>query len=79
MSKKCKKFLAWFIAGQVVQIVAQILANSNYMRRPVLFCAAAGFLVLVAVGVGMFVAGKEKQTPKSYREWAEQEVDLHDS
>lgn len=78
MSKKCKAYLIWFIAGQVVQIVAQLLANTNYMRRPVLFCAAAGFLVLVAVGVGMWVAGKEKLKPKSYLDYAEPEVDLHE-
>lgn len=77
MSKKCKAFLAWFIAGQVVQIVVNILASGNYMRHPILFCAAAGFIMLVAVGVGMWVAGKEKLKPKSYLDYAEPEVDLH--
>ena len=76
MSKKCKLYLLWFIAGQVVQVIANILAKTNYMARPILFCIAAGFIMLVAVGVGMWVAGKEKQpTPKSYREWAETEWD----
>ena len=74
MSKKCKAFLAWFVAGQVTQIVLNILASTNYMRHPILFCMAAGFLVLVAVGVGMYVAGQEKLKPKSYMDYAEQEV-----
>ena len=78
MSNKCKKYLAWFIAGQAVQLIAHLLARVSWMNKPVLFCLAAGFLILVAVGVGMFVAGQEKQTPKSYRDWAEPEVDLHD-
>lgn len=60
MSKKCKRYLVWFIAGQVVQVIANWFMTVNYMRHPVLCCAAVGFLALVAVGVGMFVAGGEE-------------------
>ena len=73
MSKKCKKYLVWFIAGQVVQIATNWFMTFNYMRHPVLCCTAVGFLAIVAVGVGMWVAGEEKPERKSYREYAEEE------
>ena len=60
MSNKCKKYLVWFIAGQVVQVIANLLAKTNYMARPILFCVAAGFIMLVAIGAGMYVAEKEE-------------------
>lgn len=76
MTKKCKQSLLWYVAGMVVQIIAQILAKNNYMIHPVLFCLAAGFLIFVALGVGMFVAGEDvpvKEEPKPYSYYAEKE------
>ena len=70
MSKKCKTYMIWFIAGQVVQIIAAVLAKVSFMSRPILFSVCAGFLILVAVGVGMWVASTETKI-KSYKEWAE--------
>jgi len=74
MSKKCKGSLVWFIVGMVVQVIAQILAKQTYMLHPVLFCIAAGFLILVAIGAGMVVAEKDKteQKPMSYMDYAEE-------
>ena len=75
MTKKCKQSLVWFVAGMVVQIIAHMLAKSNYMVHPVLFCIAAGFLILVAVGTGMVVAGRDipEQKPKSYMDYVKEE------
>lgn len=76
MTKKCKQSLVWFVSGMVVQIIAQIMAKNNYMTHPVLFCIAAGFLILVAVVVGMVVAGRDAsihEEPKPYSYYAEKE------
>ena len=67
--KKAYKYLAWFVAGQAVQIILQLVANGNYMRKPVLFCAAAGFLVAVCVYAGARVMKPEE--PMSYLDYAE--------
>ena len=71
MSKKCKTYVAWFVAGMVVQLIANVLAKVSFMSRPILFCAAAGFLILVAIGVGMWIGGHDEPKHRSYKEWAE--------
>lgn len=72
MSKNTKIILA-FVAGQFVQVVAHILSKVSYMNRPVLFCAAAGFLILVAVVAGMYLGVHEDtpKRPKSYKDYAQ--------
>lgn len=72
MSKNVKILLA-FIVGQFVQIVAHILAKVSYMNNPVLFCIAAGFLILVAVVAGMYLGVQEDapKKPKSYKDYAQ--------
>lgn len=69
--KKNQKILAAFIVGQFVQVVANLLAKVSYMSRPILFCIAAGFLILAAVVVGMYL-GSQEDTPKhkTYKDYA---------
>lgn len=67
--KKAIKYLLWFVAGQFVQIILQIVANNNYMHRPVLFCSAAGFLLTVCVFAGAYIT-REKES-LSYLDYAE--------
>lgn len=68
--KKAIKYLLWFVAGQLVQIVLQMVANGNYMHNPVLFCAAAGFLLTVCVFAGAYLT-REKSTALTYMDYAE--------
>lgn len=68
--KKAIKYLLWFVAGQLVQIVLQMVANGNYMHHPVLFCAAAGFLLTVCVFAGAYLT-REKSTALTYMDYAE--------
>ena len=75
MPKKCKVYLIWFVAGMAVQLIANVLAQVSFMSRPILFCLAAGFLILVAVGLGMWIGGHEEPKPKSYKQWAEVPID----
>jgi len=70
MSKKTIKCLAWFVVGQISQIVLALVANVSYMNRPILFCAAAGFLVTVAICAGAKLAAPEKKEPAGYLEFA---------
>ena len=76
MTKRCKNYIIWFTIGMAVQLVMHILADTNYMRHPILFCIASGFLILVAIGAGMVVASRDKKQSLSYAEYAELE-DLH--
>ena len=68
--KKASKYLAWFVAGQIAQLVIQTVANNNYMHHPVLFCAAAGFLLTVCVFAGAYLT-REKSTALTYMDYAE--------
>lgn len=68
--KNAIKYLLWFVAGQLVQIVLQMVANGNYMHHPVLFCAAAGFLLTVCVFAGAYLT-REKETALTYMDYAE--------
>ena len=66
---KAVRYLAWFCMGQVVQIVLAILAKVSFMSRPIWFCVAGGFILTVAIIVGVRMNTEEK--PKTYLEWAE--------
>lgn len=68
--KKAYKYLAWFVAGQAVQIVLHLVSKNNYMMRPVLFCSAAGFLLAVCVFAGAYLT-REKETALTYLDYAE--------
>lgn len=67
--KKAIKYLAWFVSGQIVQLILAILAKVSYMSKPILFSIMAGFLITVAIIAGTKINEEEK--PKNYLEWAE--------
>ena len=77
MSKESKNSIVWFISGMLVQILGHIVAKTNYMLHPVWFCAAFGFIMLIAVVTGMLFEGcsKPKKTTNqmTYEEIAELE------
>lgn len=69
---KTAKVLVAYVLGNAVQIVLHALAKNTYMARPILFCAAAGFLVFAAVVFGAVLsAGENKQSGKHYAEYVE--------
>lgn len=74
MNKKTAKVMAAYILGNAIQIILAILAKVSYMSRPILFCIAAGFLVVIAVVAGISLAdsNREPERQKSYREYAEE-------
>ena len=73
MSKTTAKVLSAYIIGNVIQIVLAVLAKVSFMSRPILFCAAAGFLVLFAIIGGITLADSEKKPEhkKSYKDYAD--------
>ena len=71
--KKIWKVLVAFLAGEAVQIVLQLVAEVNFMRHPVLFCGAAGFLVFVAVFSGARLGVRDGANIRTYRDYAEGE------
>lgn len=73
MNKKTAKVMAAYILGNAIQIILAILAKVSYMSKPILFCIAAGFLVVIAVVAGITLADSEKSLAheKSYKEWAD--------
>lgn len=79
MNKKTAKVMAAFVVGQLVQIVLAVLAKVSFMSKPILFCIAAGFLVVIAVVAGISLAdsNREPEHQKSYREY-EEEAGLSD-
>lgn len=78
MTNKTAKVMAAFILGQAIQIVFHLLSNVNFMRFEILFCIAAGVIITIAVIAGITLAENEKPKQKTYKEWAEPEVDLHE-
>jgi hypothetical protein len=74
MNKKTVKVMTAYLLGNIVQIILQIVAKVSYMSRPILFCVAAGFLVVIAVVAGISLAdsNREPERQKSYREYAEE-------
>lgn len=74
MNKKTVKVMTAYLLGNLMQIVLQVLAKVSYMSRPILFCIAAGFLVVIAVVAGISLAdsNREPERQKSYREYAEE-------
>ena len=67
--KKAYQYLAWFVAGQIAQIVLHLVSKTNYMLHPVLFCGAAGFLLAVCVFAGARIT--REKTALSYLDYAE--------
>lgn len=74
MNKNLIKVLIAFIAGQAVQLICHGVALNLWEYRQIPFCLAGGFLVLVAVFAGAWVAthSAEPEKPKSYLDYAEE-------
>ena len=66
---KAIKYIIWFLVGQATQVILAILAKVSFMSRPIWFCVAGGFILTVAIIVGVRMNTEEK--PKTYLEWAE--------
>ena len=73
MKNNTAKLMTAFVIGQIVQIAINLIVTVNLMRFPVLCCAAAGFLVTVAVVAGIALSNSEVEKPKqlTYRDYAE--------
>lgn len=75
MSKRTTAIMSAFIMGQIVQLILAVLAKVSFMSKPILFCIAAGFLVVIAVVSGIVLEsdnGKTKhEKAKSYKDYAE--------
>ena len=71
MNKKIARCLAWYVVGQITQLVLALVAKVSYMDKPILFSLAAGFLVTVAICAGVKLARGEKPEKLSYLDYAE--------
>ena len=84
---KSAKLLTAFAVGQITQLVlhGMVVSLNMWDARRVIFCAAAGFVILFAAVTGVFIGGGQKVTPpshekpKSYLEWAEIAEDMTDA
>lgn len=56
--------LAAFVVGQLVQLLAHALTIDLWASRQIPVCAAAGFLVAVAVLAGMYIMMREQGANK---------------
>ncbi len=54
-----RRILAAFLAGQIVQVVLQIIAKGMYIEKTIMWTSAAGFLLSAAVFMGMCVVCRE--------------------
>lgn len=64
--KTCTKLVLAFAIGQITQLVLQaVVVNLNmWDSRRVLFCAAAGFVILFAVIMGVRIAVRDEAKEK---------------
>ena len=62
MKNKTLKCLVAFVAGQLVQIVANVLSRLWGFYNPVVFCLCSGFLVFAAIVAGVALSESERQT-----------------
>ena len=73
MKNNTAKVMAAFIVGQIVQLAINLVVTVNFMRYPVMCCAAAGLLITAAVTAGVALSNSEVEKPKqlTYRDYAE--------
>lgn len=57
--KNSKRILCGFLCGQIVQVVMSIIATAMGVSNVILWASAAGFLITVAVLVGMELIRRE--------------------
>ena len=58
-ARRSAKLLIAFLLGQAVQLIVHSVALNLWEYRQIPFCASAGFLVAVAVFMGIRIAVKE--------------------
>lgn len=77
MKTKTAKIILAFIVGQVVQLVLALFAQVAFINRPILFSLSAGFLILVAIAAGTWIAAADDSKdakharPLSYQDYAD--------
>lgn len=54
--KNSRNLLIAFVVGQLIQLAMYIIANILYIQKPVIWAAAAGMLLTIAIMAGMAVA-----------------------
>lgn len=59
-----RRILAAFLAGQLVQVVLQIIAKAMYIEKTIWWTSAAGFLIALAVFIGICVGGLDQNGRK---------------
>lgn len=55
-----RRILAAFLAGQLVQVILQIIGKAMYIEKTILWTSAAGFLIAFAVFMGICVGGLDQ-------------------
>ena len=76
MAKPTKLIVA-YVLGQATQLVihGMVLAYNMWNNRQIPFCMAAGFIVLFALIMGVYIAKPTEEEPKhekkTYLDWAE--------
>lgn len=73
MKRDTIKLLIAFVLGQAVQIVCHAVCINFWERWQIPFCAAAGFLIALAVFAGAWISRSpvEPEHIKTYKDWAE--------
>lgn len=59
-----RRILVAFLAGQLMQVVLQIIAKCMYIEKTILWTSAAGFLIAFAVFMGICVGGLDQNGKK---------------
>ena len=83
MNKSTKLLLAYAL-GQVTQLVlhGMVVSLSMWDNRRVVFCSAAGFVIMFAAIVGVIIGGgvnsapPAHEKPRSYFDWAKIAEDM---
>ena len=62
--RNSSKVIIAFVVGQITQLVLQglVISLSMWDSRRIVFCSAAGFIILFAVLMGVRIASRETAT-----------------
>ena len=80
--KSSTKILIAFVVGQATQLVIQAVTISFAMwdNRRIPFCIAAGFIIFVALLMGVRISARETAiVHKTYRDYAEPKEGRHEA
>lgn len=75
LMKNSTKLIFAFVVGQITQLVMQgvVVSLNMWDSYRILFCSAAGFIVLFAVIMGVRIASRDEEK-KSYKDYADGEM-----